>query len=145
MTARVQTAVSRKRGFSKHCQCVLKNFNKRTKGYSYDVNDLACIHNGVSIFPGMMQSNLPCVNTKQLFQFYPICSQAFPSLGSGGKRLQNLTPRPLKRQKVVFIQPKKSWTHDFSLLFEAHQTSTPKLKLLSTLKEAGLGKKRIVF
>ena len=80
-----------------------------------------------------------------LFQFYPICSQAFPSLGGGGKRLQNPTPRPLKRQKVVFIQPKKSWTHDFCLLSETHQTTTPKLKLLSTLKEAGLGKKRIVF
>ena len=76
-----------------------------------------------------------------LFQFHPICSQAFPSLGGGGKRLQNPTPRPLKRQKVVFIQPKKSWTHDFCLLHKTHQTTTPKLKLLSTLKEAGLGKK----
>ncbi len=74
-----------------------------------------------------------------------ICSQAFPSLGGGGKRLQNLGPRPQKRQKVVFIQPKKSWTHDFCLLSGTDQITTPNLRLLSTLKEAGLGKKRIVF
>ena len=46
---------------------------------------------------------------------------------------------------MVFIQPKKSWTHDFCLLANSNQNITPSLKRLSTLKEAGLGKKRIVF
>ena len=71
-------------------------------------------------------------------------SKAFPSLGGGGQR-QHLNPRPAKRQKLVFIHHKKSWTHDFCLLAESNQSRTPSLQQLSTLKEAGLGKKRIVF
>lgn len=78
------------------------------------------------------------------FILFPF-SKAFPSLGGGGQRLPLHNPRPAKRQKVVFIQPKKSWTHDFCLLAETKQIKTPSLTRLSAIKEAGLGKKRIVF
>lgn len=81
------------------------------------------------------------INMFNTFSF----SQAFPSLGGGGKRLPLQNPRAAKRQKVVFIQPKKSWTHDFCLLAESNQNITPSLTRLSALKEAGLGKRHIVF
>ena len=76
-----------------------------------------------------------------LFSF----SQAFPSLGGGGRRLPLHNPRPAKKQKVVFIQPRKSWTHDFCLLAGSRQAITPTLSRLSKLREAGLGRKHIVF
>ena len=71
------------------------------------------------------------------FILFPL-SKAFPSLGGGGQRLPLHNPRPAKRQKVVFIQPKKSWTHDFCLLAETNQSRTPSLTRLSAIKEAGL-------
>jgi hypothetical protein len=45
-------------------------------------------------------------------------SKTFPSLGGGGQRLPLHNPRPAKRQKVVFIQPNKAWTHPASPLTE---------------------------
>ena len=52
--------------------------------------------------------------------------------------------RENKRPKVVF-QPIKSWTHDFCLLSDQISGVTPSINQLSNLKDAGLGRKRIVF
>ena len=45
----------------------------------------------------------------------------------------------------MFVQPKKSWAHDFCLLSSSKQNVTPSLQHVSTLKKAGLGKRHIVF
>ena len=72
-------------------------------------------------------------------------SRSFPSLGGGGKRMPMTNPnRVSKRPKVVF-QPRKSWTHDFCLLADQSSGVTPPIHQLSNLKDAGLGRKRIVF
>ena len=72
-------------------------------------------------------------------------SRSFPSLGGGGKRMPMTNPnRVNKRPKVVF-QPRKSWTHDFCLLSDQSSGVTPPINQLPNLKDAGLGRKRIVF
>ena len=43
------------------------------------------------------------------------------------------------------IQPKESWTHDFCLLSNPEQDKTPSQESLVALKEAKLGRKRVVF
>ena len=43
------------------------------------------------------------------------------------------------------IQPKESWTHDFCLLSDTEQDKTPSQEALALLKEAELGKKKVVF
>ena len=43
------------------------------------------------------------------------------------------------------IQPKESWTHDFCLLSNTEQDKTPSQESLVALKEAELGRKRVVF
>ena len=43
------------------------------------------------------------------------------------------------------IQPKETWTHDFCLLSSSDQDKTPSQELLMTLKEADLGRKKVVF
>lgn len=53
--------------------------------------------------------------------------------------------RENKRQKLVVFQPKKSWTHDFCLFSDPTRSVTPSISQLSQLKDAGLGRKRIVF
>ena len=53
--------------------------------------------------------------------------------------------RESKRQKIVVFQPRKSWTPDFCLLFEQSHCVTPSIHQLSKLKDAGLGRKQIVF
>lgn len=54
--------------------------------------------------------------------------------------------RETKRPKVaVVFQPRNSWTHDFCLLSDNSRSVTPSISQLSKLKDAGLGRKRIVF
>jgi hypothetical protein len=53
--------------------------------------------------------------------------------------------RENKKTKVVVFQPRKSWTHDFCLLSDQSRSVTPSISQLSKLKDAGLGRKRIVF
>ena len=43
------------------------------------------------------------------------------------------------------IQPQESWTHDFCLLSNAEQDKTLSQEGLALLKEAELGKKKVVF
>ena len=43
------------------------------------------------------------------------------------------------------IQPKELWTHDFCLLSNTEQHKTPSQESLVAIKEAGLGRKRVVF
>lgn len=43
------------------------------------------------------------------------------------------------------IQPKESWTHDFCLLSNTEQDKTSSQESLVALKEAELGRKRVVF
>lgn len=43
------------------------------------------------------------------------------------------------------IQPKESWTHDFCLLSDTEQDKTQSQEALALLKEADLGKKKVVF
>lgn len=66
----------------------------------------------------------------------------------GGNRI----PIPSKKGKgkskgkaVIMIQPKESWTHDFCLLSNTEQDKTPSQESLVALKEAELGRKRVVF
>eukprot|EP00794_Sanderia_malayensis_P010660 gene10660-11789_t len=73
--------------------------------------------------------------------------RAFPSLGCGGSR-QSVPPKKKARQargNRIFIKPKETWTHDFCLLANPKDTRTPSLSTLVTLKEAGLGKKKVTF
>jgi hypothetical protein len=105
---------------------------------------MSFINSGFSNMKTNTKAALSQKLTEMYFILFPL-SKAFPSLGGGGQRLPLHNPRPAKRQKVVFIQPKKSWTHDFCLLAETNQSRTPSLTRLSAIKEAGLGKKRIVF
>jgi hypothetical protein len=73
-------------------------------------------------------------------------SLSFPSLGGGGKRMPlTNTNRENKKTKVVVLQPRKSWRHDFCLLSDQSRSVTPSISQLSKLKDAGLGRKRIVF
>ena len=53
--------------------------------------------------------------------------------------------RQNKRPKVVVFQPRNSWTHDFCLLSDNSHSVTRSISQLSELKDAGLGRKRIVF
>ena len=105
---------------------------------------MSFINSGFSNMKTNTKAALSQKLTEMYFILFPL-SKAFPSLGGGDQRLPLHNPRPAKRQKVVFIQPKKSWTHDFCLLAETNQSRTPSLTRLSAIKEAGLGKKRIVF
>ena len=50
-----------------------------------------------------------------------------------------------KGKAVFMIQPKESWTHDFCLLSSTEQDKTPSQGSLVALKEAELGRKRVVF
>ena len=43
------------------------------------------------------------------------------------------------------IQPEESWTHDFCLLTDTEQDKTLSQEALALLKEAELGKKKVVF
>ena len=54
-------------------------------------------------------------------------------------------PSNSKKPKVVVFQPRKSWTHDFCLLSDNSRSNTPSTSHLSKLKDAGLGRRRIVF
>ena len=44
-----------------------------------------------------------------------------------------------------FVQPKETWTHDFCLLARPDQDISPSLDELGELREAGLGRRKIVF
>ena len=44
-----------------------------------------------------------------------------------------------------FFEPRKTWTHDFCLLSDPNRCLTPSVKHLVNIKDAGLGRKRIVF
>jgi hypothetical protein len=72
-------------------------------------------------------------------------SLAFPSLGCGGKRTPFAIPNRGNKRAKVFFQPRKSYTHDFCLLSDPNRCLTPSVKQLAKLKDAGLGRKRIVF
>ncbi len=77
----------------------------------------------------------------------PYSRRAFPSLGGGGSR-QSAPPKKKARSargNYIFIKPKETWTHDFCLLANPKDTKTPSLTTLVTLKEAGLGKKKVTF
>ena len=50
-----------------------------------------------------------------------------------------------KGKAIIMIQPKESWTHDLCLLSNTEQDKTPTQESLLALKEAGLGRKRVVF
>lgn len=50
-----------------------------------------------------------------------------------------------KGKAIIMIQPKESWTHDFCLLSNTEQDKTPSQESLLALKEAGLGRKKLVF
>lgn len=50
-----------------------------------------------------------------------------------------------KGKTVIMIQPKETWTHDFCLLSNTEQDKTPSQESLLSLKESGLGRKRVVF
>ncbi len=71
--------------------------------------------------------------------------RAFPSIGGGGSR--NILPKKRARQQknFVFLQPKELWTHDFCLLSDTAAKKTPSSSTLIALKEAGLGKRKVVF
>eukprot|EP00794_Sanderia_malayensis_P020887 gene20887-22938_t len=61
---------------------------------------------------------------------------------------QSVPPTKKARQargNRVFIKPKETWTHDFCLLANPKDTRTPSLSTLVTLKEAGLGRKKVTF
>ncbi len=70
---------------------------------------------------------------------------AFPSLGGGGKRTPFANPNHENKKAKVVCQPRKSYTHDFCLLSDPNRCLTPSVKQLAKLKDAGLGRKRIVF
>ncbi|KAL9961148.1 hypothetical protein ACROYT_G030041 [Oculina patagonica] len=74
--------------------------------------------------------------------------RAFPSLSGGGNRMQIPTKKGKGKSKgktFIMIQPKKTWTHDFCLLSNTEQDKTPSQESLLSLKESGLGRKRVVF
>ena len=74
--------------------------------------------------------------------------RAFPSLSGGGNRVPIPTKKGKSKSKgkaVFMIQPKESWTHDFCLLSNTEQDKTPSQESLVALKEAELGRKRVVF
>ena len=50
-----------------------------------------------------------------------------------------------KGKTIIMIQPKESWTHDFCLLSNTEQDKIPSQESLLALKEAGLGRKKLVF
>ena len=50
-----------------------------------------------------------------------------------------------KGKAIIMIQPKESWTHDFCLISNTKQDKTPSQESLLALKEAGLGRKIVVF
>ena len=50
-----------------------------------------------------------------------------------------------KGKAIIMIQPKESWTHDFCLLSNTKQDKTPSQESLLALKEAGLGRRKVVF
>ena len=88
----------------------------------------------------------------QLFYFILysfLFRRAFPSLSGGGTRIQ-IPSKCSKKGKgkgkaVIMIQPKESWTHDFCLLSSTDQDKTPSQESLVALKEAELGRKKVVF
>ena len=72
--------------------------------------------------------------------------RAFPSLSGGGNRVPTKNGQGKSKGKAVFmIHPKESWTHDFCLLSNTEQDKTPSQGSLVALKEAELGRKRVVF
>ena len=75
--------------------------------------------------------------------------RAFPSLSGGGNRVPIPTKKAgqgkSKGKAVFMIQPKESRTHDFCLLSNTEQDKTPSQGSLVALKEAELGRKRVVF
>ena len=52
--------------------------------------------------------------------------------------------RPKKENNFFFV-PKDTWTHEFCLVARTDQQTTPSVKLSSSLRDAGMGKKKIVF
>ena len=48
-------------------------------------------------------------------------------------------------QAVVMVKPRETWTHNFCLLSSTVQDTSPLLEELLQLKDAGLGKKNVVF
>ena len=72
--------------------------------------------------------------------------RAFPSLSGGGNRMQIPSKKGKGKGKaIIMIQPKESWTHDLCLLSNTEQDKTPTQESLLALKEAELGRKRVVF
>ena len=74
--------------------------------------------------------------------------ECFLSLSGGGNRVPIPTKKGKAKSKgkaVFMIQPKESWTHDFCLLSNTEQDKTPSQGSLVALKEAELGRKRVVF
>lgn len=78
------------------------------------------------------------------------CRRAFPSLSGGGSRchvpLKKKGKGPMLKGSPLFvIKPRETWTHNFCLLSSVDISKTPNFEELSTLKDAGLGKKKVMF
>eukprot|EP00112_Aurelia_sp_Birch-Aquarium-sp1_P024922 Seg806.15 transcript_id=Seg806.15/GoldUCD/mRNA.D3Y31 product="hypothetical protein" protein_id=Seg806.15/GoldUCD/D3Y31 len=80
---------------------------------------------------------------------FVIYRNAFPGLNGGGQRRQHSFNSPKKRPKkngnYIMITPKETRTHDFCVLSEHSMSLSPTLNQLCSLREAGLGRRKVVF
>ena len=83
------------------------------------------------------------------YQTFFSFSNAFPSIGGGGRRIQMTSQSQAKKAKrgryPVFIPPRETWTRDFCLLSKTTDSKVPTFAEMNQLKEAGLGRKKVTF
>ena len=68
--------------------------------------------------------------------------------GGGQRQQHSFNPpkkRPKKNANYIMITPKETWTHDFCVLNEPIMSLSPTLTQLCSLREAGLGRRKVVF
>ena len=56
-----------------------------------------------------------------------------------------MPPNKKAKKSIVVVTPKETWAHDFCLLSDKDATKTQSLTMLTALREAGLGKRKITF